>query len=108
MMALSSLPPTGTSAIASTVTSTAHQADPHQRARLRWRARRGLLENDILLTRFLDRHEAGLSDVDVGALTELLELSDNDLMDLILVRKELSAAQDTEAMQQVLRLIRAA
>ena len=34
--------------------------DVLQRRRLRWRARRGLLENDIVLTRFLDRHEAAL------------------------------------------------
>ena len=31
--------------------------DALQRRRLRWRARRGLLENDIVLTRFLDRHD---------------------------------------------------
>ncbi len=66
-----------------------HQADPKRRGRLRWRSRRGLLENDLVLTRFLDRYENGLSDEDVGALTQLLELSDNELMDLILARTEL-------------------
>ena len=34
-----------------------HQSDPANRARLRWRSRRGLLENDLMLTRFLDAHE---------------------------------------------------
>jgi hypothetical protein len=29
-----------------------HQSDPVKRARLRWRARRGLLENDLILTVF--------------------------------------------------------
>ena len=28
-----------------------HQDDPARRARLRWRSRRGLLENDLILTR---------------------------------------------------------
>ena len=42
--------------------STSHQADPAKRARLRWRARRGLLENDLIVTRFLDAHEAELTD----------------------------------------------
>ncbi|MCG2583101.1 succinate dehydrogenase assembly factor 2 [Massilia sp. TS11] len=65
-----------------------HQSDPVKRARLRWRARRGLLENDLILTRFLDAHEDGLSDAEVDALTRLLNLSDNDLMDLMLGRKE--------------------
>jgi hypothetical protein len=38
-----------------------HQDDPARRARLSWRSRRGLLENDLILTRFLDLHEATLS-----------------------------------------------
>ena len=85
-----------------------HQSDPLRRARLRWRARRGLLENDLILTRFLDRHEDGLSDDDVEALTQLLDLSDNDLMDLILARSELPEALDKPAMHRVLRLLRSA
>ncbi|HEU4853328.1 MAG TPA: succinate dehydrogenase assembly factor 2 [Telluria sp.] len=65
-----------------------HQSDPANRARLRWRSRRGLLENDLILTRFLDAHEEGMSDEEVDALTRLLDLSDNALMDLLLARAE--------------------
>ncbi|GAA4405283.1 succinate dehydrogenase assembly factor 2 [Quisquiliibacterium transsilvanicum] len=65
-----------------------HQADPARRRRLRWRSRRGLLENDLVLTRFLDAHEESLADEDVSGLHELLDLSDNELMDLILARRE--------------------
>jgi antitoxin CptB len=86
----------------------AHQSDPHRRARLRWRARRGLLENDILLTRFLDSHESRLSDGEVAAFSELLDLSDNDLIDLILSRTELSPEQNAPCLREVLRLLRAA
>ncbi|MBW8899444.1 MAG: succinate dehydrogenase assembly factor 2 [Massilia sp.] len=67
---------------------TTHQSDPANRARLRWRSRRGLLENDLILTRFLDAHETALSDEDVDALTLLLDLADNPLMDLLLGRSE--------------------
>jgi len=67
---------------------TTHQSDPANRSRLRWRSRRGLLENDLILTRFLDAHEDGLSDDDVDALTRLLDLADNPLMDLLLARAE--------------------
>ena len=98
------------------VETTAHQSDPHQsdphqsdplhRARLRWRARRGLLENDLVLTRFLDRYESDLSDDDVGALTQLLELSDNELMDLILARSELAGALDAPSLHRVVDLLR--
>jgi antitoxin CptB len=65
-----------------------HQDDPTRRARLRWRSRRGLLENDLLLTRFLDAHEIEMTDDEVDALTQLLDLSDNDLLDLLLGRTE--------------------
>jgi antitoxin CptB len=47
-----------------------------------------LLENDLILTRFLDAHEIELSDDEVDALTQLLDLSDNDLLDLLLGRTE--------------------
>ncbi len=91
---------------------TTHPSDPLRRARLRWRARRGLLENDLVLTRFLDRYEGSLSDDDVGALTRLLELSDNDLMDLILARSELSGSfadgPEGPSMRRVIGLLRIA
>ena len=86
----------------------AHRPDPQQRVRLRWRARRGLLENDIIITRFLDRHEARLSDEEVGAMTELLDLSDNDLLELILCRTELSPEQRSPSLNKVLELLRSA
>ena len=87
-------------------TTFSHQADPHKRARLRWRARRGLLENDIIVERFFNRYEESLSDEDVASLGELFELSDNELMDLLLVRKELDGEFDTPPMQRVLSLLR--
>ncbi len=86
--------------------ASSHQSDPTQRARLRWRARRGLLENDLILTRFFDRHEATLTDDDVGALTQLLELPDNELMDLILARREPEAALDHPSARRVIDLLR--
>ncbi|WP_338844832.1 succinate dehydrogenase assembly factor 2 [Massilia sp. W12] len=79
-----------------------HQDDATRRARLRWRARRGLLENDLILTRFLDAHELELSDEDVGALSQLLDLSDNQLLDLLLAR---CAPEGTLATPSVLRLL---
>jgi antitoxin CptB len=86
---------------------TSHQADPVQRARLRWRARRGLLENDILMTRFLDRAEARLTDAEVAALSLLLELPDNDLMDLLLARSEPRGECDTVEVRDLLVELRA-
>lgn len=90
------------------MTARAHQADPLRRARLRWRARRGLLENDLLITRFLDAFEEALSDDEVGALSALLDLPDNVLLDLILARQEASGALDTPPIRRVIGLLRAA
>ncbi len=85
-----------------------HQADSARRARLRWRSRRGLLENDLILTRFLDAHEAELTDDEVDALTRLLELSDNDLMGLLLAQKEPDASIDLPQVHNLLIRLRSA
>lgn len=85
-----------------------HQSDPARRRRLRWRARRGLLENDLVLTRFLDQHEATLSDEDVAGLHELLDLGDNQLMDLILGRRDPAPDEASPQAQRVLQLLREA
>ncbi|MFY2671595.1 succinate dehydrogenase assembly factor 2 [Achromobacter xylosoxidans] len=77
-----------------------------ERARLRWRARRGLLENDLIITRHLDAHEAELTDDDVTALTQLFELGDNDLLDLLLARKELEGALDTPRLRGIIGQMR--
>lgn len=86
--------------------SDAHQNDPIKRARLRWRSRRGLLENDLILTRFLDQHESTLTDNDVDALTRLLELSDNELMDLLLARKQPQGEVDLPHVHSLLSRLR--
>ena len=86
----------------------AHQSDPANRARLRWRSRRGLLENDIILTRFLDAHETELTDEEVDAFTRLLDLSDNALMDLVLARKEPEGEIDLPHVHAMLQRLRSA
>nr|WP_187362670.1 MULTISPECIES: succinate dehydrogenase assembly factor 2 [Massilia] len=75
---------------------------------MRWRSRRGLLENDLILTRFLDAHEDGLTDEEVDALTRLLDLADNPLMDLILGRKEPEGEVDLPHVRALLERLRQA
>lgn len=77
------------------------------RARLRWRARRGLLENDLIITRFLDAHEARLSGVDVQALTQLFEMGDNELLDVLLGRCDVSGEYDTPDIRRLVELMKA-
>jgi antitoxin CptB len=85
-----------------------HQDDPTRRARLRWRSRRGLLENDLILTRFLDAYEVTLSDTDVDALTRILELTDNDLMSLLLGKDEPKDELDLPHVRALLARLRQA
>ena len=56
--------------------------------RIRWRSRRGMLENDLILTRFLEVKGPALTEVEVAMLDRLLDLSDGELWDLIAGRRE--------------------
>ena len=56
--------------------------------RLKWKCRRGLLELDIVLGRFLERRAASLSEAELSALNELLDSEDNDLWDVVNGRSE--------------------
>ncbi len=56
--------------------------------RLRWRCRRGMLENDLILTRFLDARGDDITEQEVAALDVLLDLGDNELWDLLSGRLE--------------------
>ncbi len=62
--------------------------DERSLSKLKWRCRRGLLENDLLIEKFFQRNEATLSVRQAKGLSDLMELSDNDLLDLLLRRKE--------------------
>lgn len=51
--------------------------------RLAWRCRRGMLELDIVLQRFIAQHFDGLTLAQLKAFDDLLELPDNDLWALV-------------------------
>jgi antitoxin CptB len=62
--------------------------DRLQRERLKWKCRRGLLELDLVLDRFLQGEGKTLSAGDAAALSELLDETDNDLWDLVIGRSD--------------------
>jgi len=64
--------------------------------RLKSDARRGLLENDLILRRFFERYASELSVDDGKVLSQLLALEDNDLMDLLIGRKDSVAVLEKE------------
>ena len=74
--------------------------------RLKWRCRRGLLENDLFIERFFKRHEEALTLSEVEGLQALMDLSDNDLLDLLLARKEPEGDLDRPDVKDVLTQMR--
>ena len=58
--------------------------------RLRWHCRRGMLELDLLLNRFLDRHLLSLTADDLTRFEEVLEFEDDDLWHVLSGRAEVN------------------
>ena len=77
---------------------------PERMGRIRWRCRRGMLENDLILARYLDAHADMLTEAEVAMLDRLLDLPDNDLWDLIAGR----AASHEPAIAELVAQLRAA
>jgi len=80
--------------------------DERALSKLRWRCRRGLLENDLFIERFFDRHAASLTVEQASGLEALMELADNDLLDLLLRRREPEGALARDDVIEVLGLMR--
>ena len=78
-------------------------------SKLKWRCRRGLLENDIFIERFFQCYESTLTVNQAKGLSALMELSDNDLLDLNLARKTLAQVDvtlDCANVSEVLKMLR--
>ena len=82
--------------------SPAGTVDSAELRRLRWQCRRGLLENDLVLERFLERHGAALEGPRLQAFRTLLDYGDNDLWDLLSGRSECA----DPALDEVVQLLR--
>ncbi|MDD2720802.1 MAG: succinate dehydrogenase assembly factor 2 [Gallionella sp.] len=75
-----------------------------EQARLRWRCRRGLLELDIVLGRFVETQHDDLSASERQIFDEFLDMPDNPLWDMISGRKE-AATEAQAALLEKLRLV---
>jgi antitoxin CptB len=72
--------------------------------RLRWRCRRGLLENDLILARFLEARGSTMDVDEVAALDRLLDLADGELWDVLAGR----ADPDDATLRPLVEALRAA
>jgi antitoxin CptB len=83
--------------------------DERALSKLRWRCRRGLLENDLFIERFFNRYASLLTISNARGMSELMELADNDLLDVLLSRKliaDVDAALDTVYVNEVLKMLK--
>lgn len=74
--------------------------------RLRWRCRRGMLENDLFIDRFFARHSQSLTQRQSEGLMALMDLSDNQLLDLLLGRQEPTGDMNRDDVREALGLMR--
>ena len=70
--------------------------------RIRWDCRRGMLELDIVLDRFLAQHFERLTPLEVATFKELLSLPDHDLWGMIQGEK----MDGDDNIKRVLQLLR--
>jgi antitoxin CptB len=80
--------------------------DERALSRLRWRCRRGLLENDLFVERFFARSGGRITESQAAGMLALMDLADNDLLDLLLRRKEPAGELARDEVVEVLELMR--
>jgi antitoxin CptB len=80
--------------------------DERSLSKLRWRCRRGLLENDLFIERFFEQYQSTLTQQHALGLNALMDLADNDLLDLLLSRKEPEGDLLTNEVALVLTMMR--
>ncbi|WP_370681605.1 succinate dehydrogenase assembly factor 2 [Comamonas sp. GB3 AK4-5] len=80
--------------------------EERERDLLRWRSRRGLVENDLFIEQFFATYGDQLTRRHAAGMSALMDLADNDLMDLFLRRKEPEGPLDIPEVREVLELVR--
>ncbi|WP_341892047.1 succinate dehydrogenase assembly factor 2 [Variovorax sp. YR752] len=80
--------------------------DERALSKLRWRCRRGLLENDLFVERFFEKNAGCITEGQAAGMLALMDLADNDLLDLLLRRKEPEGDLARDDVMEVLRLMR--
>jgi antitoxin CptB len=73
--------------------------DPVSLERVRWRCRRGLLELDIVLGRFVRQRYSAMDNEQRVIFDELLDMPDTELWDVITGKKEPAHAHQREVLE---------
>ena len=73
-------------------------------AKLKWRCRRGMLELDILLNSYLDKHYDTMSQQQGDIFSEVLDYPDQVLFDLLLGNMQSSDASVNTMISEIQRI----
>ena len=73
-------------------------------AELNWRCRRGMLELDILLNSYLDKHYHTMSQLQGVVFSEVLDYPDQVLFDLLLGNMQSSDARVNRLVSEIQRI----
>ena len=71
--------------------------------RLAWRCRRGMLELDIVLQKFIQSHFEAFTSGELNQLDALLDYPDNDFWDLVSTRQHVTGNADLSSLLEKLR-----
>ena len=71
--------------------------------RLAWRCRRGMLELDIVLQKFIQSHFEAFTSGELNQLDALLDYPDNDFWDLVSTRQHVTDNADLSSLLEKLR-----
>ncbi len=69
--------------------------------RVRWRSRRGLLELDIVLGRFIEQEYAQLDEAGQRVFEEFLDMPDNPLWDMIAGRQQATPGEQQALLEKI-------
>jgi len=69
--------------------------------RLRWQCRRGMLELDLLLRRFVDTGYTGLDGAERNAFARLLDYPDDTLLELLMGRMTSTEGEITRVIEKI-------
>ena len=73
----------------------------HERERIRWHCRRGMLELDLILKAFLEEHLDALQPAQLDAFRVLLACPDPELLNLVMGHEEPAGRQACEVVARL-------
>lgn len=75
--------------------------DEAAKRRIRYQTRRGLLELDIVLGRFMDKEFQSLNDEELAVFVDILELPDQEFLALVNQKEEITDARFLPLLEKI-------